>query len=54
MAIFDFKLCSFKNLCNPIAFQSNAKKPQKIKNYDYAFLEQKTVTHFLCYCFYDK
>ena len=46
MAIFDFKLCSFKNLCNPIAFQSNAKKPQKIKNYDYAILEQKSSNIF--------
>lgn len=41
MAIFDFKLCSFKNLCNPIAIQSNAKKPQKIENYDYMIFGTK-------------
>ncbi len=41
MVIFDFKGCSFKNLCNPIAFQSNAKKPQKIENYDYMIFGTK-------------
>ena len=44
MVIFDFKLCSFKNLYNPITFKSNAKKQQKNENYDYMIfvtLEQK-------------
>ena len=38
MVIFDFKLCSFKNLYNPITFKSNAKKQQKkrkLRLYDF-------------------
>lgn len=54
MVIFDFKLCSFKNLYNPITFKSNAKKQQKkrkLRLYDFCdFGTKKTVTQNMCYC----